>query len=83
MCCNNISSDFTFYFIYLHFVVLFYHIKSPKKYKFILHIILYALCLSLFGVPSVVLEPDVGMPEKDAHRFFKQLIAAVVSKFRL
>uniref|UniRef100_A0A3B5QH25 Serine/threonine-protein kinase Chk1 n=1 Tax=Xiphophorus maculatus TaxID=8083 RepID=A0A3B5QH25_XIPMA len=23
------------------------------------------------------IEPDVGMPEKDAHRFFKQLIAAV------
>lgn len=24
-------------------------------------------------------EPDVGMPEKEAHRFFQQLIAAVVS----
>lgn len=26
-----------------------------------------------------VTEPDVGMPEKEAHRFFQQLIAGVVS----
>lgn len=32
-----------------------------------------------FGLFSFILEPDVGMPEKDAHRFFQQLIAAVVS----
>lgn len=28
-------------------------------------------------------EPDVGMAEKDAHRFFLQLIAAVVSEANL
>lgn len=32
---------------------------------------------------TFILEPDVGMAEKDAHRFFKQLMAAVVSKARL
>lgn len=29
------------------------------------------------------LEPDVGMPEKDAHRFFQQLVGAVVREARL
>lgn len=29
--------------------------------------------------PSLPKEPDVGMPEKDAHKFFQQLISAVVS----
>lgn len=28
-------------------------------------------------------EPDVGMPEKDAHRFFLQLISAVVGEAHL
>lgn len=32
--------------------------------------------------PSIPKEPDVGMPEKDAHKFFQQLISAVVSKNR-
>ncbi len=27
-----------------------------------------------------MLEPDVGMAEKDAHRFFQQLVGAVVSE---
>lgn len=27
----------------------------------------------------ILTEPDVGMPEKEAHRFFQQLIAGVVS----
>lgn len=29
---------------------------------------------------TFTLEPDVGMQEKDAHKFFQQLIAAVVSE---
>lgn len=32
---------------------------------------------------TVILEPDVGMAERDAHRFFQQLIAAVVSEANL
>lgn len=28
-------------------------------------------------------EPDVGMPERDAHRFFLQLISAVVGEVNL
>lgn len=28
-------------------------------------------------------EPDVGMAEKDAHRFFQQLISAMVSEANL
>lgn len=76
-------------YLLLHIYALCCVVLSHKipikciKYKFILHIIFICRVLSLFGVHSVVLEPDVGMPEKDAHRFFKQLIAAVVSKFRL
>lgn len=32
---------------------------------------------------TFILEPDVGMAEKDAHKFFKQLIAAVVSEVNM
>lgn len=38
---------------------------------------------SLWKCSHLILEPDVGMAEKDAHRFFQQLIAAVVSETKL
>lgn len=34
-------------------------------------------------VQTFLKEPDVGMPEKDAHRFFLQLISAVVGGAKL
>jgi len=34
---------------------------------------------SICHLTLILTEPDVGMPEKDAHRFFQQLIAGVVS----
>lgn len=45
-----------------------------------LSLFLFTSCNFLF---SVIVEPDVGMPEPDAHRFFQQLIAAVVSGLKL
>jgi len=38
-------------------------------------IVFYSIC----HLTLILTEPDVGMPEKDAHRFFQQLIAGVVS----
>lgn len=41
-------------------------------------IIRFFLCF-----PTLLKEPDVGMPERDAHRFFLQLISSVVGEANL
>lgn len=41
-----------------------------------------AISLSSVYFFLLLIEPDIGMPEKDAHRFFKELIAGVVSAIR-
>lgn len=46
---------------------------------------LLLLCIWMVMIkcwPCLPKEPDMGMPEKDAHKFFQQLISAVVSKNR-
>ena len=51
---------------------------------FILYVVVYLDGGHLFRLlKCFISEPDVGMAEKDAHKFFQQLMAAVVSEANL
>ena len=68
----NVYTNVRWCFLWLNYIAYFrhvpvvYHNCQKEKWKY-------------FWVPDFFVEPDIGMPQQDANRYFKQLINGVVS----